>query len=496
MKRIWLFLALLLLFGTNVLPVQAALPVEEASLKAGGSPYEINAYSDGWLWITDYSGDIWQVNPLTRDYVMYQTRWEESPGIFTLGNPSDARRSGDYFWWADGGVLGMVGRAAAADGEFTLWAVPGAEAFYGTAAASDSQLWFTDAANPYFYSLSLNQPGTSGTLCSYSMPISGTGYYLVLKDGYLWMGVSTLTESRILRLTVANNRLDWWELPEFSDPFGLVLGTDNFLWFTDSSNDVIAKLDSTNHTLYSYLLPDGTYPNLVTVQEQKIWFSGFSDSSVGWLDPATAVYTDDPLPTAFDTLTPACTSITPTDYTPGEADYLPMVSGSIGWFASSYSPIHEGDGWSIFQLPGSSSGAWGITTQGENIFIVDSGNQKLVKINPPAPTASITACKLQDTDGNLQTVNDRAPVAGWGMTLYKDNVSQGQQVTDANGCTSWAALPLEAAYKGSEEARSGWSALTGVECDKGVITAPGSYNCEFVNWQPPLYQVFLPLIRR
>ena len=63
-------------------PPQEADP-EETPLNIDGSAYEINIDAAGNLWISDYGADeIWQVNPATAAYTIYQ-------GIQA---PSDARR--------------------------------------------------------------------------------------------------------------------------------------------------------------------------------------------------------------------------------------------------------------------------------------------------------------------------------------------------------------------------------------------------------------------
>lgn len=390
MNRIRLVLTSVVIILSTASPVFAALPVEEYALKQDGSAYEINPYNDSTLWITDYSGEIWQVDPnapaQTSNYTRYLTGWPVAGDVPIVGNPSDARRSGEFFWWADGGSLGVIGRAAVADGEFTLWSVSGADGFYGTAAASDTELWFVEEwleneAKAYFYHLLLNQAATSGTLCQYALPIPGTSYYLVLDGPFLWISATSTYGSRIYRLTVSTKRLDWWILPASSDPFGLTIDSEGFLWFADATIKAVARLNAGNNTLYSYSIPSNTYPGLVTVLNENVWFTGYQDPMIGFMDQ-TAAFAEDPLATDYITLNPTCTSITPTDYTPGDVDYLEMVSGSVGWSTTTYSLNWVAGGWNIYSLPASGAGPWGITSVGEKIYAIDSGNQKLIRIDP------------------------------------------------------------------------------------------------------------------
>lgn len=494
-------------------PTYAALPVEEGSLEEGGAAYEINPYREGGLWISDFSGEIWHVKPFSpvgseNSYTSYTTSWVEPvtdpPGgtVVVTGNPSDARRDGSNFWWVDAGFP-YVGRASVTTGEFTLWEIRGAKSFYGTAIAPDGSLWFTDDSSPKFYKLKVDETATSGDLCTYTIPLPSPAFYLAFQSGYLWMAVLYVPptptppdpelppETRIFRLNVATNQLDWWTLPVNSDPFGLAIDAAGDLWYADTYFRQIVKLDVGINKIIQYTVPEGTSPWMITHQGGKIWFSGFSSPTISLLNPQSAGYTETAVPTGFiPTHSPDCKPINPKDFTPGVPDYLPIESGLISWSPNTYSQLGNSTGWLIYPIQGSYMGPWGITSVGNKVWAVDPGLQRLIEID-----TTITACKLADADGSDATPDDQTPVAGWGMTLFQNNVSQGQQFTGADGCTHWTDIALDSVYKVVEETRVGWTGMTPSECILGIIDYSGGSTCIFVN-HPELKYVFLPLIQR
>jgi hypothetical protein len=162
------------------------------------------------------------------------------------------------------------------------------------------------------------------------------------------------------------------------------------------------------------------------------------------------------------------------------------------WVEANY-PLESITGWNIFDL-GEDSYPWGITISGGTLWAVDQGKEHKVLLRTVVE-ASITACKFSDSDGELATIDDRTPLAGWGMTLYQDESLLSSQLTAANGCTTWNNLPLGVTYTVEEEQRNGWAVLEPANgiCDLEQISQVGQYSCVFINWKKES-NIFLPLV--
>lgn len=95
---------------------------------------------------------------------------------------------------------------------------------------------------------------------------------------------------------------------------------------------------------------------------------------------------------------------------------------------------------------------------------------------------SIKACKQDDSDGDIGTVNDRTNVSGWTMTLYDDAVPVGTpQLTGADGCYTWTDLG-PGNYSVTEETRTGWANLNNTSHGFGTLqSGSGESSWTFVN---------------
>jgi len=174
----------------------------------------------------------------------------------------------------------------------------------------------------------------------------------------------------------------------------------------------------------------------------------------------------------------------------------------LEWTSRSYEMAMDADGWQIYQIPKDGTypderyaSPWGIAYQNGKVWVADNGRQKLIQIDAPPETATIQACKRKDADGDVSTLDDRSPVAGWAMTLSKNEVLVGTKLTGTDGCALWSGLELGMTYKVAESARPAWTPLGDIQCNLGSISTGDRYSCEFVNYDESSY-VFLPLILR
>lgn len=337
---------------------QADLQVSEAALNPTGAAYEINADDQGFLWISDYdAGEIWGVDPATGSYEVYPVG----------GAPSDARHVGDTLWWADG-ETDVLGRASTLDGAYTHWRVPGVAGFYGTALDAQGRFWAVDYSGPFLYRLDPALP----QLCTIILPDDGMSDYLLRQDGYLWVG--DYMNSRLLRLAVSDNSLTWWELPAFSYPFGLAVDGQGDIWYADSDNNMLAQLDPDTSELTSYPFPLVGLPGMVAIQGDRVWFSEQQLTSIGILDPALADHEVAEVTTGSASAVSSCESIST-----AATGYLTITVGDISGSPALYPTLVNEGGWKIFQMPGSAV-PWGIASQDQTIWVVDTGRQNLIQV--------------------------------------------------------------------------------------------------------------------
>ena len=372
LKLIFKVLFLIIFFLTISFPVQAALPALEASLNTQGGARQINLDNQGGLWISDFeAGEVWWVDPQTDQHSIYTT---------TL-YPHDARRSGDYFWWADGGDIPLIGKAAVSNGAYTLWQVPDAFWLYGTAVDAAGRLWVTDRILPSLFRLTDVPASTSDELCIYALPGGGSVSYLAYRDPYLWLGDEA--NARLIRLNVTDNTYAWWQLPVGMQPLGMALDEQGDVWFTDQSvSRVVGELDPDSHQLTSYTEPQGLTPYMITVQGSRIWYSIDNSTKFGTLDTNVAAHVA-PLGLTHGSgvapMSHSCGSISPL----AESGGSKTSPASLTWAAASYVSASPAQGWQAYTMPNKSQ-PWGIAYGDNKVWLADYGRQKLVEVDAPA----------------------------------------------------------------------------------------------------------------
>jgi hypothetical protein len=72
----------------------------------------------------------------------------------------------------------------------------------------------------------------------------------------------------------------------------------------------------------------------------------------------------------------------------------------------------------------------------------------------------VTACKVEDLDGDLATDTDRLPLTLWTVKLSVEGEVVDTQLTGLDGCYTWEDLDPGVSYDVHEELLPGWYALT------------------------------------
>jgi streptogramin lyase len=452
-------LLLLLTFFWLVGAARADLEANETPLnQESGYAYEINADSQGLLWVSDNgAGEVRAYNPATNVYTTY----------LGMGAPSDARRAADgAVWWVDQ-QNDQLGRLSPGANAITRWELP-ATSPYGTAIDSSGAVWVTDFFQPDIYRF---DPGTS-QLCTYTYGTIGASDYILAHDSQVWLG--DWVNDAIHRLEISNGLLTTWKLPFNARPVGLALDRLGNLWFADPDKGELGRVEPGLDLLTMYDPPTGGTPDMVTSSVGRIWYIDDTSHRIGSLDPSLAApkssYVLSPTETTLDS---SCASISP-----ASSGSVSSASDTVNWSSASYTTTVDAGGWQISDLP-TDAYPWGIAAIPGQVWFVDNGRQVLSQI---VEKSSVTACKLEDADGDLGTTDDQTPYEDWRIYLVVEGERQDPgRLTGADGCITWYDLEAGQIYGVEEEVLEGWKALSPTSHSFGVVQMGEMYQHTFIN---------------
>jgi streptogramin lyase len=463
---ILLLVALFWLVGV----ASADLEADETPLnQESGNAYEINADHHGVRWVSDNgAGEVRAYNPATGVYTIY----------LGMGAPSDARRAANgEVWWVDQ-QNDQLGRLSPGTNAVTRWDIPSTSPF-GTSVDSSGAIWVTDFFQPDLYRF---DPDTS-QLCTFTYGTIGASDYILAHDGQVWLG--DWINDGIHRLEIDTGQLTTWELPFNARPVGLALDNQGHFWWADSDRGELGRLEPGPERLTVFDTPTGGTPEMVTSSRGRVWYTDDYSQVLGRLDPQLAAGLSQVISTTETTLTPSCTTISP-----ASSSTVDSSSATVSWSSVSYTTTVDADGWLINELP-TDAYPWGITANSGEVWFVDNGRQVLARV---VEKPSVTACKLEDSDGDLGTTEDQTPYEGWTVYLVVNGERQlPGQLTRANGCYTWFDLEADQTYGVEEEVLEGWEALTPTSHDFGPANAGDQLEYSFINAQERVW-VYLPIL--
>lgn len=116
----------------------------------------------------------------------------------------------------------------------------------------------------------------------------------------------------------------------------------------------------------------------------------------------------------------------------------------------------------------------GVVVENDGEAVVNFGNFQNV---------SVTACKVEDADGNIETTNDQTAVSGWTVHLSVNGETEDTRATGEDGCYTWTNLGPGVSYDVSEDVPEGWTALGPTSNDFGPAVSGAEYAHTFANFQ-------------
>ena len=469
---------------------EVPLTVYETLLNPEGLPYELNPGVDGSLWLSDNgAGEIRHYSADGSTVVIYSG----------LGAVSDAHpTSGGAVWFVDqdNARLGRLDPDLLT-ASVQYWPLPeGGTSGFGTTIDQFGRIWVSDFSQPLLYRY---DPGnTQQNVCVFdTSTLAGFGSPYITSDGdHLWF--SSIYDNTILRLDPEldplslDYELTSWHYASLTWDFeaeDLLSDGAGGVWFSDSSGSLARlDLDQNPANLLRYRIPSGGgKPYMLARQANQIWYSGQQPGTLGMLLPAL-VMPDVYFPTQSTArISPDCSFVMVSS---PQAVTVSTPTEPV-WTAVNYPASNPVTGWTLLAL-GSESFPWGIHAAENQLWAVDNGRGVLLRTDV---SAQITACKLQDLDGDPLTEEDRTPLPGWGMTLYREDEVLATGSTGADGCITWSDLAIGREYAVEEEIQAGWVALSPSYYSLGTLSLPGAYSSDFINWNEPR-GVYLPLIQR
>jgi len=461
----------------------------------------------------DGAGDFWVV--ASGDPLLYRFQ----PGSSNLCTYSLPGGSGVDYPLAAGGAIwlgdygnGRILRLNVSAATVTTWQLPGGSSPANLALDAAGDLWFADQNNGVLARL---DPDTN-MLDAFDPPEGAEPYMVALSENALWYGEQQA--GTIGRLWPGQAAATTVSVSQSSAPASVsCAAVEAAATATVSTRSGTLAWASADYPLLAdgagwriYDLPDNALPWGVAVDDQHIWYVDNGRLLLGRIplpgdtpdDPVTVIgcvvddadgdplTTDDRTPLAGWTITllkdgslqdPGKQTGTdgcavweglPPNVTYGLAEDVKQ-----GWFSQT-PPTHD----------------FGLAQPGDQL------SHTFVNTTQLTQEVSVTACALQDADGDPSTTGDQSFLEGWTVGLLVDGQQQGpSKQTDVLGCAEWSELAPNVRYGVTEELAEGWFALNPTSHDFGVV-GPGEgvgHNFIVSQMEPPdLYEGYLPMVVR
>jgi virginiamycin B lyase len=254
--------------GSGVVTVTGyAIPVMRDVLRA----YGITTGPDGNIWVTvntrldsgSRGGDI--IARITPSGVVtpYAIPSELSTGVGDITAGPDGN-----LWFTE--ATGKIGKMTT-DGSLTEYALPPGNRPSGITSGHDGNLWFTEPV-----SRKIGKMTTAGVITEYPLPVySGTPF---LNYCYTMSGVITEYVIPSSASTPSGGVV--------ADACGITAGTDGNIWFTETTDNKIAKI-TPNGVITEYVVPTiYSCPSAIASgPDGNIWFTETCVNRIGKITP-------------------------------------------------------------------------------------------------------------------------------------------------------------------------------------------------------------------
>ena len=233
---------------------------------------------DSDLWATHDVGYVAHV-PIaaarTSDVTDY-TDFARAPGKIVAG--PDSR-----LWFA---TPGTENGAITTTGTFSFYPTTSTTNAQGIAVGSDGNLWYGEAG-----AIGVMTPG-GARVHDYPLPAGWFAVSLVkAPDGNVWgtMRASFGNPTGAIAKITPAGVVTIFRTPQVGQPYGIAVGHDGQLWFTDRSADQIGTIPTTaasSDDITEYPLPAGTAPlGIAAGPDGRMWFAESGTGKLGAIQP-------------------------------------------------------------------------------------------------------------------------------------------------------------------------------------------------------------------
>lgn len=110
-------------------------------------------------------------------------------------------------------------------------------------------------------------------------------------DGNIYIAV--MQGNKIARFDTQTEKFNEWDLPAGAKPHGLLVDSDDIVWYTGNGNGTIGRLDPKTGKVTEYRAPSGDDPHTIAIDDKGVlWFSVQNGNRIGRLDRASGKITE------------------------------------------------------------------------------------------------------------------------------------------------------------------------------------------------------------
>ncbi len=238
----------------NVLSPSARVNAYTTGLPSGTKPTGVTDGPDGNVWVADQEGAIEKVNPAACLASSSGCITSYTTGLNAGSKPTAIALGADgNLWFTDQGSTPAIGKINPSSGAITEYSTgSGSMPTSIVSGPGDysigSVMWFTDPAKH-----ALGEINSGGTITEHTSDIglsaSNTPYGIALgRDGNIWFtDTATNKLGRLLINAMAVTETSAG-LPGAATPTALTSSGDGDLWFTDPGTDAVGKFNPTSYT--------------------------------------------------------------------------------------------------------------------------------------------------------------------------------------------------------------------------------------------------------
>jgi virginiamycin B lyase len=245
---------------------------------ASSAPEQITASPDGYVWFTErYGKKIGRISQAGGPIKEFQV-----PGYGAYATAITTVASTGQVWFAsvESSSVARLGRISST-GVITMLPTANTSAVISSLVGGpDGNLWVTRVSNQWGDSVSKVVTVGWGSWTHYKLtPYSNPQYITVGTDNNLWFTQSS--GNKIGRMTTAGVRTDF-ALPVGSKPQQIVAGPDGAMWFTEKGSHKIGRMTTDGQLSELALATTGASPFGITKrQDGTLWFTEQGGNRLG-----------------------------------------------------------------------------------------------------------------------------------------------------------------------------------------------------------------------